>query len=254
MVKDLLKNVLPTRVADALRILLHGSENQTEEFTYDHDGLRTIHNCDFISDPRFIQAYRAGRSLDSWFGGDVEWRVHVLFWAAVRGIELEGDFVECGVHRGGFSKAIIEYTEFGKQKDKTFYLIDSFEGIAEEHLVEAEKEKNLLAFPYQHNYEAVLKAFASYKNVKVIKGWIPEVLGQVDTRVAFMSIDLNNALPEIAAAEYFWEKLVSGAAMVLDDYGWKQHFVQKQAFDEFAERKGVPILSLPTGQGLMIKP
>lgn len=72
-------------------------------------------------------------------------------------------------------------------------------------------------------------------------------------KISFLSIDLNCAAPEIAAAEFFWDKLVSGASIVLDDYGWAKHIVQKHAFDDFARRRGVPILSLPTGQGLIIK-
>jgi hypothetical protein len=88
-----------------------------------------------------------------------------------------------------------------------------------------------------------------------VKGRIPESLSEVAAeRVSFLSIDLNNAAPEIAAAKFFWDKLVSGAAMILDDYGWKKHIVQKRAFDEFAKHRGVPILSLPTGQGLILKP
>jgi len=69
-----------------------------------------------------------------------------------------------------------------------------------------------------------------------------------------LHIDMNCTLPEIAAAEYFWDRLVSGAAMLLDDYGHGGHEEQKYAFDGFAKRKGVEILSLPTGQGLIIKP
>jgi len=65
---------------------------------------------------------------------------------------------------------------------------------------------------------------------------------------------MNCVIPEIAAAEYFWDKLVPGAAIVLDDYGWIGCEEQKYAFNEFAKRKGVPILCLPTGQGLIIKP
>ncbi len=65
---------------------------------------------------------------------------------------------------------------------------------------------------------------------------------------------MNTRDPEIAAAEYFWDKLVSGAAIVLDDYGWRKHIEQKRAFDDFASRRGVQVLSLPTGQGLILKP
>jgi hypothetical protein len=77
----------------------------------------------------------------------------------------------------------------------------------------------------------------------------------VDTEnVAFLSIDMNAREPEIAAAEFFWDRLVHGAAMVLDDYGWRKHVAQRIAFDEFARRRNVPLLALPTGQGLILKP
>ena len=42
--------------------------------------------------------------------------------------------------------------------------------------------------------------------------------------------------------------------MVLDDYGWRPHILQKQAWDAFAVERGVRILALPTGQGLIVKP
>jgi O-methyltransferase len=47
---------------------------------------------------------------------------------------------------------------------------------------------------------------------------------------------------------------VSGAAIVLDDYGWRKHYEQKRAFDEFARQRGTSVLALPTGQGLILKP
>ena len=65
---------------------------------------------------------------------------------------------------------------------------------------------------------------------------------------------MNCEIPEIAAAEFFWDTLVSGGVIVLDDYGWQGHIVQKHAFDLFSSRKGVQVLSLPTGQGLIFKP
>lgn len=255
MIKQLAKDILPERVFDALRTLKNGPlVDALADATYDQDGLRTIHNCDFIDDPVFARAYEAGEKLDSWFGGNVQWRVHTLFWAATRALALEGDFVECGVHRGGFSKAIAEYIDFASL-DKKFYLLDSFEGMSEEQLSPEELQNDLLDYPYEGDYDSVKKTFEEYSNVVIIKGRIPESLGEVKAeKVSFLSIDLNNAVPEIAAAEFFWDKLVSGASIVLDDYGWKKHIVQKHAFDDFAKRKGVPILSLPTGQGLIIKP
>ena len=65
---------------------------------------------------------------------------------------------------------------------------------------------------------------------------------------------MNIVQPEIAAMEFFWDKLVSGAAVILDDYGWVNYSLQQEAHDRFAASKDVPILNLPTGQGLIIKP
>lgn len=41
--------------------------------------------------------------------------------------------------------------------------------------------------------------------------------------------------------------------MILDDYGWKTHINQKHAWDAFAAKRGVQVLSLPKGQGILIK-
>ena len=34
---------------------------------------------------------------------------------------------------------------------------------------------------------------------------------------------MNCAAPELAAAEFFWDRLTTGAVVVLDDYGWDRH-------------------------------
>jgi len=85
---------------------------------------------------------------------------------------------------------------------------------------------------------------------------VPETLPQVCAdKICYLSLDMNCAEPEIAAAEYFWPRLESGAVIVLDDYGYSDEYLrQKRAFDEFARAKEVQVLLLPTGQGLIFKP
>jgi hypothetical protein len=68
-----------------------------------------------------------------------------------------------------------------------------------------------------------------------------------------MHIDMNAAEPESAAIGFFWPRLVLGAIVVLDDYAWVACHKQKRAMDQFARAHDVSILSLPTGQGLLIK-
>jgi hypothetical protein len=64
---------------------------------------------------------------------------------------------------------------------------------------------------------------------------------------------MNCSTPEVAAAEFFWERLVPGALLLLDDYAYRGYRPQKVAMDRFAQTKASKILSLPTGQGLLIK-
>lgn len=60
--------------------------------------------------------------------------------------------------------------------------------------------------------------------------------------------------PEEAALDFFWDKLTPGAIVLFDDYWWLAYKKQKEAHDRFAQRHGVKILLLPTGQGLLLKP
>lgn len=222
---------------------------------YNEDGLVSAHHPSFEDNGRFTAAYAMGRATGSWPHGDLRWRAHVVCWAAARGAQLPGDFVECGVNRGGYALTAIHFIEF-PALDKRFFLLDTFEGLVASQLDEDERVAGLRGGGYTPCHEAVLRTFAPYGDkVRIIKGVVPDTLPQVDAdRIAFLSIDMNAREPEIATAEYFWDRLVPGAAMVLDDYGWRKHAAQRLAFDEFARRRDVPLLALPTGQGLILKP
>lgn len=222
--------------------------------TYNQDGLASKHNCDFMKDARFVKAYAAGKATGSWGDSDIHWRAHVVCWAAQKGMVLEGDFVECGVNKGGLASVVLHYTELYKTSRK-FYLLDTYNGLVDRYLSKEEKERDAHAVGYEECYEAVKRTFSDFSNVVVVKGAVPETLKEVTAKkIAFLSIDMNCVEPEIAAAEYFWDRLSSGAVVVLDDYGWSGHILQKEAFDLFAAARGVQVLSLPTGQGVIIKP
>jgi hypothetical protein len=206
-----------------------------------------------MKDERFITCYNSAVDAGLAICDKIHWRVHTLCWAALRGKELEGDFIECGVNRGFCSKVVMDYVGF-KQLPKTFFLMDTYEGLSAKYSTEYELKANKWN-KYEPCYEEVKNTFKDYTNVKIIRGTIPDTLQEVTSeKIAYLSLDMNSVIPEIAAAEYFWNKLVPGAAIVLDDYGFVGLEEQKYAFNEFAKRKGIPILCLPTGQGLIIKP
>lgn len=260
-IRNWLSDKIPDRtLARIVRTINYGSGNWLNRLlygkaTYNQDGLVSAHYPSFLDDQKFMSAYAVGSATGSWPGGELHWRAHVICWAAARGAALEGDFVECGVNRGGLAITAMKYVDF-ERLGKRFFLLDTFEGLVAEQLAPEERRLGLRGGGYEPCYEAVVQTFAPYgATVKIVKGKVPDTLEQVDSkRIAFLSVDMNAKEPELAAMEHFWDRLSSGAVVVLDDYGWRKHAAQRVAFDDFARLKGVPLLAMPTGQGLILKP
>ncbi len=217
----------------------------------------------FLAEERFQRAYRkgadSGNAFDFFGDGNsdaqIEWRVHITCWAALQGAKLPGDFVECGVNTGIFSLAICDYIDFNAT-GKNFWLFDTFSGIPVEQINPAEAALGRAAENvwYPECFERAKANFAPYPRARLVRGTVPETLTTVEIgEVAYLHIDMNIAYPERAAIEHFWPKLVRGALVVLDDYGWSAYAEQKAALDDFARKNGTMIATLPTGQGLMIK-
>lgn len=231
----------------------------TASTIYNEGGLWCINNHDFMEDPSFCNAYERG--CRAAYDYKWHWRVHIGLWAANAASKLDGDFVECGVNRGFLSSAIMEFLAWDSL-NKTFYLLDTFEGLDLRYISDAEaphaiemNESSLKSGFYVRGVESVKANFSQWKNTHIITGSIPETLDQVDTtRVAYLHLDMNCSPPEVAALNFFWDRLLPGAVVLLDDYGFMGHLHQKRAMDALAKEKHVMIASLPTGQGLLIRP
>jgi SAM-dependent methyltransferase len=228
---------------------------------YDQDGLRTVHNHEFMSDPGFVAAYRRGIAAA---GADYNWhwRVHVGLWAATVAANLPGDFIECGVNRGFMSSAIMEHLDWDNT-GRMFYLLDTFSGINPDFLSPEEVASRVLERNaqeigsgfYTTDAEVVHRNFSTWENKKIIVGAIPTTLVDISTQeIAFLHVDLNCSLPEVATLEALWDRIVTGGVILLDDYAYHGFRSQKVGIDGFAREKRCAVLSLPTGQGLIVKP
>ena len=227
---------------------------------YSQDGLITVHNHDFLDDPHFQSAYRRGVKA-----GNVDyrfhWRVHVALWAAECASRIPGDFVECGVNKGFVSSAILHSLDWD-ELNKTYYLLDTFNGPAEELLSSAERAagyvlRNEAAARtgfYANAVEGVEENFREWSRVRIVQGTVPHTLSKVEaTAVSFLHIDMNCSEPEVAALDFFWDRLSPGAIVLLDDYAYVGFSLSKRGMDLLGEKRGFRVLSLPTGQGLILK-
>jgi len=214
--------------------------------TYNQDGLLSKHNADFQVVPRFAAAYAKGTETGSWGREQIQWRAHVVTWAAQNGMRLEGDFVECGAYTGAGIKTVMDYLG-GPELPKVFWGYDLFEHDASmAHHAMPEHGPQLEA--------RVRQKFAAYPQVRIVKGAIPGAFeGQSPAKIAYLHIDLNEAPAEVASLEALFDRVTPGGLVVLDDYEWASHRAQKLAEDAWFEARQYRVFPLPTGQGIVIK-
>ena len=107
---------------------------------------------------------------------------------------------------------------------------------------------------YASDVESVRDRFATFAEVSIIKGLIPEALSTIDTSsISFLHIDLNAAQPEVDALRLLWDKMLPNGVVLLDDYGFPEFAASQKAHDSLSKDLGYEILGLPSGQGLIIK-
>jgi hypothetical protein len=217
-------------------------------------------NLGFLSDPRYERAWklasegyrRAGHARVP----RIRWRVHMCCWAASQGAHLDGDFVDCGVDTGIMATAVCSFLDFDRL-GKKYYLFDTYQGIPiVEGMTSAEVDyaKGMNARNYPDVWEVAQRNFSPWKNAVLVRGILPDSLKQAPIeKIAYLCVDLNNAPPERAVIEVLWPKLVPGAVVVLDDYGFTGHESQYEMWNAFAASRGTIVATLPTGQGLLIK-
>lgn len=201
-------------------------------------------NNSLFEDTEFRNAWQQNIQNDA--DQAIAWRRYILACAAFHCVQLEGDFVECGVYTGTGIKTVMDYLG-GPSFPKTFWGYDTYDyNPVEGHRFAGQQE----GF-----FETVQQRFANYPQTRLIKGFLPDSFAQgAPERVAYLHIDLNNAPGELAALEVLFDRVVPGGIIVLDDYEWAGVYrSQKKAEDPWFEARGYRVLPLPTGQGLIIK-
>lgn len=212
----------------------------------------------FMHDSRFLQSLARASEVSPGTLDDRTWRAHILLWAARSALNLEGDFVELGTYRAFFAGCIVDYLDFGSL-DRKLYLYDTFEGLPGDAILEKHLPESFYLSLKEHYsapdiYDSVRSRFAGQSNVTVVRGKLPDTLRDIcPERIAWLHVDLNSAVHEIASLEFLWERVCVGGFIILDDYGFAIFSTQTEAHQAFFKSKGLTIAELPTGQGLVIK-
>jgi O-methyltransferase len=218
--------------------------NQQGIFT--GDNLFTYsRNLSFLDDEKLMSSFNKHASTD--VEKSILWRIATVAWGAFNGMRLEGDFVEIACYKGTTARIVCDYVDFAAHPERRYYLYDLFEH-------DANMQHHAMPEHSQTLYQQVKDRFSDTPNAIVTQGKVPDVLVDVaPKKIAFMHLDLNNADAEIGALEVLFDRMVPGAVMVLDDYGWLGYRAQKLAEDPWLAKRGYRVMELPTGQGLLVK-
>ena len=177
-------------------------------------------------------------------------------------LKIKGDFVECGVWRGGNS--IIALKIINKLKDnKNIWMYDTFEGMTKpsEHDYENNTGKNaIIEYKQNQRDDHSNWCYASLEDVKeninnlkssskinFIKGDIIETLkndNNIPDAISVLRLDTDWYESTKKELEILYPKLSVGGVLIIDDYGhWGGC---KKAVDEYFEKNGNKPLLIPS--------
>jgi len=186
----------------------------------------------------------------------LRWRHYIVFWtarwAATVPASSAPNFVECGVCDG--LTAYFALRAIPDRRDFKIFLYDAWEGMKSEYLLQGEQR---LAGSYSHlSLEQTQRNLAAFSSGAVFnRGFIPQSFRETQSpsSVAWLHLDLNSAIPILAALEFFFEKMPPGGVILFDDYGWHGYAETRAVIDKFFAQKTGLHLPLPTGQSIYFK-
>ena len=182
----------------------------------------------------------------------------------IKNNNVEGDFVECGVWRGGnlilFQKFIEKYN-----LNKKIYAYDTFEGMSEPEKIDEtfkgesslyllnklkkkkvnRKENILIADCSLEQVEQNFKKFTNKNNLISIKGDVEKTLNvkeNLPNKISILRLDTDWYSSTKKELEILFPLLEKNGVLIIDDYGfWKG---ARKAVDEYFENKNVTIFKI----------
>ena len=212
-----------------------------------------------IKEPEFWEIYNL---CNSYSMTSVE-RMYSLFSSVnyVLTNNIKGDFVECGVWRGGSSMVIAKMLSNRNITDRKLYLYDTFEGMSEptendkdlkgkkaseslkEDTQNKDKETSIWCLADLSDVKKNLKLtnFTS-ENIIYVKGkvedTIPETVPQ--SNIALLRLDTDWYESTKHELIHLFPKLETNGILIIDDYGhWEGC---KKAVDEYLKENRINIL------------
>jgi hypothetical protein len=164
---------------------------------------------------------------------------------------IEGDFVECGVWKGGNILGIMEYLNFHRMTNRNVWLYDTFQGMTQPEDIDVDlyerKASNILQEVMCYaNVEDVKKTLSisnfPKENVKYVVGDVSETLDfnyNLPEKISLLRLDTDWYKSTLKELSVLYPKLNKNGVLIVDDYGhWKG---SKTAVDEYFKNENIII-------------
>ena len=198
-------------------------------------------------------------------------------WSLINSIKyiinnnIEGDFVECGVYKGGNLIIFKDFTE-KYSLNKMIYGFDTFEGMSDPTNYDtryldnkfakdilsthSKQEKNDFNFWCYANMEEVKNNLGTYESnkIKLIKGKVEDTLllkKNLPGKISILRLDTDFYESTKIELEILYPLLSDKGILIIDDYGYWQG--AKKAVDEYFKNKNIFLQYIDHDCRLLIK-
>jgi hypothetical protein len=160
-----------------------------------------------------------------------------------RGKDLVGDFIECGVAKGGMSLFLAQHAS---SRGCRHFALDSFEGLpAPDKIADNAyfREGDYCARPERGNLLSRFRREVDARGlgavVEVVPGYLDQTLHRLpaDGTFALIHLDLDLYQPVLAALSTLYPRLVEGGILIIDDF-FHQARGPARAAEAFFAREG----------------
>lgn len=183
--------------------------------------------------------------------------------------QIEGDFMECGVWKGGSVHLMARVLLDEGVIDRDIYLFDTFAGMteptskdidssghsAEERMASSTKDAKIWAISPRAEVEDGLRTLDyPQSRFHLVEGVVEETVpDRAPERIALLRLDTDWYESTKHELDHLWDRVVSGGVVVIDDYGSFQG--AREATDEFFHRlKRPPFLQRAGNARVVVKP
>jgi len=158
---------------------------------------------------------------------------------------IEGDFIETGVCRGGATMLMKAILKEMKINSKKIWLADSFQGLPKPNTKLYKQDKGNKLYKYKIlkvSEEEVRMNFLKYdlldENVIFLKGWFKDTLPNTKIeKLSLLRLDGDLYESTILSLKHLYPKLSIGGFIIIDDYNAFENC--KKAVDDYRNEKNI---------------